>query len=113
MPNSVQSAEKVQLKEMETKTKEELKAWLGFNVRDSIGNIGAIVSLFGFLGSNKIIVLISFAVSITLMVMSLLIYFIKPNRKISKQSYVLNIIFNIVGFSILIILMIFKVILML
>lgn len=75
---------------MKTKTKEEIKAWLGFNLQDALITIGAIPFAIGMFLNNIIYVSILFAFSTVAMAAGMYIYFAYKNTKISKLSEAIN-----------------------
>jgi len=88
--------------------KEELKAWLGFNIQDLLMNISAIPFLLGFITKNIYICIISFAIAFMFMTSGLIIYLIKKNTKISKFSRIFNKYSSIIIYILFIFVMILK-----
>lgn len=70
--------------------KEEIKAWLGFNLQDFILNISAIPFFLGLFSRDLLTTRFLFAIAFLLSIVGIVIYFRKPNKKISKVSAELN-----------------------
>lgn len=70
--------------------KENVKAWLGFNLQDTLINISAIPFIIGFFVNNIFLQLMLFAITFILSSLGLILYFKRKNQKVSKATAFLN-----------------------
>jgi uncharacterized membrane protein len=72
------------------KMNENIKAWLGLNLQDTLINISAFPFLALFFVDKLIHAILLIVVSFFLSLSGLIIYFLKSNNKISKTTSLIN-----------------------
>jgi hypothetical protein len=68
---------------------EDLKAWLGLNLQDTLINISAVPFLIGFF-SDGVIMFILFGMCFLLSLLGLIVYFTRRNEKVSRATSLIN-----------------------
>lgn len=90
-------------------TKEELKAWSGFNKRDILGACGIILVLVSFLTRNILFIFIFSFSAIFFFYQSMRLYSGEKNIKISKKTEKLNKWINLITYLGCLLLLIYRI----